>query len=233
MLIGRVPPAIADIAFERSAAQPPAAGGASLERAQVGRGAIVIAADLFGQGEATADGLPLRENPRVQYPGATDKEADRWRLDPSYAYGYNPAVFARRVHDLLALVAFARSPVGPGGARVMLVGDAGAGHWVAATLAALRPWTADRPAVDRAVIITAGFRFAELDNAWHPDFLPGGAKYGDVPALLALSLPTRLVVHDPDAAAGRMLTAWAAAAGCPDAVTILPSADLGAALAGE
>ena len=80
------------------------------------------------------------------------------------------------------------------------------------------------------MILTDGFRFAQLADAWDRDFLPGAVKYGDLPALLALGLPTPLAVHDPDPAVGRMLTAWAAAAGCPQAVTILPTADVGAGL---
>jgi len=280
MIIGRGPPTAAEIAFERSAAPPPAVAGATIEgglvrviphgeriptlvirperpsgdvviwphaegkqalftkadelapavRTEIDRGSIVIAADLFGQGEATADGVPLRENPRVRYPGPTEQEADRWRLDPCYFHGYNPAVYSRRVHDLLALVAFAGRAAGPGAARVILVGEPGAGHWVAGAVAALQPWAAHRSAVDRAVILTDGFRFAQLADAWDRDFLPGAVKYGDLPALLALGLPTPLAVHDPDPAVGRMLTAWAAAAGCPQAVTILPTADVGAGL---
>ena len=281
MIIGRGPPTKADIAFERSAAQPPTVDGARIEaglvrviphgeripavvirparpsgdvvvwpqaegkralfteagdlvpsvRAEIGRGSTVIAADLFGQGEATADGVPLDENPRVQYPGSIEQEADRWRVDPCYFHCYNPSIFSRRVHDLMALVAFARSDAGPGAARVILVGEPGAGHWVAGALAAIGPWAAHGSAVDRAVILTDGFRFADLADAWHRDFLPGAVKYGDLPALLALGLPTPLAVHDPDHAVGRMLTAWAEAAGCPAAVTILPTADVGAGLA--
>lgn len=81
------------------------------------------------------------------------------------------------------------------------------------------------------MILTGVFRFASLDDAWHRDFLPGGVKYGDLPALLAIGLPITLVAHDPDPAVGRMLTAWAQAAGCPTAVTILQTADAAAGLA--
>ena len=43
--------------------------------------------------------------------------------------------------------------------------------------------------VNRAVLDLQGFRFAGVDRIDAPDFLPGAAKYGDVPALLALSSP--------------------------------------------
>jgi hypothetical protein len=282
ILIGRTAPTADGIAFERSATQPSAMDGATIEaglvhvtahgeriptlvirpfgwsgeiaiwphpagkqglftadgdlsapvQALLNRGMAVILADLFGQGESLLDGQPLRENPRTKYPGEATQEADRWRLDPCYFHGYNPSLFARRVHDLLALAAFARSAEGAAAKRLIFVGQEGAGHWVAATVAALRPWSADKPVVDQAVILTGGFRFANLTDAWHQDFLPGGVKYGDLLALVALSLPTRLAVHDPDPAFGGRLLAWATAAGCPDAVTMLPTADVGAALGG-
>ena len=47
-------------------------------------------------------------------------------------------------------------------------------------------------AIDRAVIDTAGFRFSHGLEIHDPDFLPGGAKYGDLPALLALGAPGKL-----------------------------------------
>src|SRR5690606_311198 len=39
--------------------------------------------------------------------------------------------------------------------------------------------------IDRAAIDTTGFRFANLDDYRHPMFLPGGAKYHDLPGILA------------------------------------------------
>ena len=49
-------------------------------------------------------------------------------------------------------------------------------------------------AVVLAVIDTAGFRFAKLTEVDDPDFLPGGAKYFDLPGMLALSAPHALRV---------------------------------------
>jgi hypothetical protein len=46
-------------------------------------------------------------------------------------------------------------------------------------------------AIDQAVIDTAGFRFGSVLDLHDPNFLPGGAKYGDLPALLALGAPGR------------------------------------------
>jgi hypothetical protein len=139
-------------------------------------GMAVVGVDLFGQGEFTADGKPIAKA----------------RLDPKragyagYTYGYNHPVFSKRVHDLLSLVALARSVRTV--EKVHLVGLHGAGHWVAAARAQAGK------AVDRAVVDTDGFRFANLTDFADPDFLPGGAKYLDLPGMLALSAPGELWV---------------------------------------
>ena len=44
-------------------------------------------------------------------------------------------------------------------------------------------------AIDRAAVDTGGFRFGKLLDYRDPQFLPGGAKYLDVPGFLALSAP--------------------------------------------
>ena len=41
------------------------------------------------------------------------------------------------------------------------------------------------------MINTAGFRLGSVLDLRDPNFLPGGAKYGDVPGLLALGAPGR------------------------------------------
>jgi hypothetical protein len=45
--------------------------------------------------------------------------------------------------------------------------------------------------IDQAVIDTGGFRFGKVLDLGDPNFLPGGAKFGDLPALLALGAPGR------------------------------------------
>ena len=69
--------------------------------------------------------------------------------------------------------------------RVYMIGLAGAGHWVAAARAIAGS------AIDCAAIDTAGFRFAKLAAFDNPDFLPGGAKYNDLPGMIALFAPIR------------------------------------------
>jgi hypothetical protein len=56
------------------------------------------------------------------------------------------------------------------------------------------------PLVHRGFVATGGFRFEGLTDVWAPGFVPGGAKYGDVPALLSLCAPVPLTVHGEPAA---------------------------------
>ena len=136
--------------------------------------ATVIGVDLLYQGEFLADGKPLARTPRVKNP----REAG------AYTFGYNHALFVHRVHDVLSVVKFLKN--GDGQARrLTVVGLDGAGPWAAAARAQCGE------AIDQAVIDTGGFRFGNVLDLHDPNFLPGGAKYGDLPALLALGAPGR------------------------------------------
>ena len=46
--------------------------------------------------------------------------------------------------------------------------------------------------VNRAALDTRGFRFGKLTDYRDASFLPGGAKYGDLPGMLSLAAPTKL-----------------------------------------
>jgi dienelactone hydrolase len=151
------------------------AADGSLQRdvaALVNSGATVMGVDLLYQGEFLTGGKPFTRTPRVKNP----REAG------AYTFGYNYAVFVHRVHDVLAAVKFLKNKQNT---RVSVVGLDGAGPWVAAA----RAQCGD--AIDAAVIDTSGFRFGKVLDLHDPNFLPGGAKYGDVPALLALAAPGR------------------------------------------
>jgi hypothetical protein len=140
-------------------------------------GATVLGVDLLYQGEFLADGKPLLHTATVKNP----------RESAAYTYGYNHALFVHRAHDVLSVVKFIRTQQ-PSPKRVTVVGLDGAGPWVAAARAQ------GGEAIDQAVIDTAGFRFSKVLDLHDPNFLPGGAKYGDLPALLALGAPGRLWV---------------------------------------
>ena len=151
-------------------------------RIGAGGGTAALALDLFGQGEFTPDGKPIAKQ-RINSSGR-----DAWATYAGYTFGYNHPVFSKRVHDVLTAVACAgKDPIGA--KQVCLFARDGAGHWAAAARAQAGA------AVQRAIIDTAGFRFARLTQIDDPDFLPGAAKYLDLPAMLALSAPLRLYVE--------------------------------------
>lgn len=176
----------------------------------------VIVADLFGQAERRRDpGFVL--NHRGDRPGKADTFEESYRKDCSYFYGYNDSAYARRVHDLLTLIAFARDHRKHPAKRIVLVGTQGAGHWVAGAIAAACSTLDGRrdPPIAAAVIETGGFRFDALPDVWHDDFLPGAVKYGDLGGLLAMAAPLPVWLVDPDATLGERLRQSAAACGAP------------------
>lgn len=144
-------------------------------------GSAVLGADLLYQGEFLKDGQPLRQTRVVANP----------REFAGYTFGYNHTLFAERVHDVLSLVKFLRSAETaehPKPSSVAVAGFGVAGPIVAAARAVAGE------AIDRAAVDTSGFRFGKLLDYRDPQFLPGGAKYLDVPGLLALSAPQPLWV---------------------------------------
>jgi hypothetical protein len=148
-------------------------------RRLVDGGVIVLGADLLFQGEFLPDGQLLRQTRVV---------AEK-REFAGYTFGYNHSVFAQRTHDVLTLVKFLREGRGgsqPNPSSVALAGFGGTGPIAAAARAVAGG------AIDRAAIATGGFRFGQLLDYRDPQFLPGGAKYLDIPGLLALGAPQPL-----------------------------------------
>ena len=140
-------------------------------------GAAVVGVDLFYQGEFLGDGKPVARTGRVQNP----------REAAAYTFGYNYSLFAKRAQDVLSVVQFVKRNERK--TQVLdLVGLGSAGPLVAAA----RSVAAD--AVDRTVIDTGGFRFGQVMEIHSVHFLPGGAKYGDLPGMLAAAAPARLWV---------------------------------------
>jgi hypothetical protein len=52
--------------------------------------------------------------------------------------------------------------------------------------------------VTAAVVDTGAFRFGKILEVHSTEFLPGGAKYGDLPGMLALNAPGRLWLAGED-----------------------------------
>ncbi len=145
-------------------------------RKLVGIGVAVVAPDLLFQGGEGVTETRVVENPR-EFAG--------------YTHGYNHALFAQRVHDVLSIVTFLRNAkVGshPNPESVVVAGSGNSG------VIALAARALSGSAVDRAAVDTGGFRFGTVASYRDPMFLPGGAKYLDVPGLVRLNgdLPLRL-----------------------------------------
>lgn len=130
-------------------------------------GHAVLGADLLEQGEFRPDGKPLTQTRRVDNP----------RESAAYTFGYNPSVLAHRAHDILTLVQLVRQE----GQSVLLVGIEGAGPIAAAA------GSVAGGAVEAAAIDSEGFRFGQVRDIRSPAFLPGGARYGDLPGMLAVA----------------------------------------------
>lgn len=135
-------------------------------------GCAVIGADLLWQGEFLAAGETFTQTPKVASP----------REFAGYTFGYNPSVAAQRTHDLFTLLAAARGEGQPV--------DVAAFGSLAPVAAAARALAG--PQIARAALSTGGFRFDQLRDFRDPRFLPGGAKYLDLPGLLALAVPQPL-----------------------------------------
>lgn len=135
-------------------------------------GATVVSADLLGQGEFLGSGETLTQQRVVKNP----------REAAAYTYCYNHTLFVRRVHDVLTLISWVGNDEHEP-KHLHLIGTNGAGP-IAAAARVIAGASVDKLAVD-----TKGFRFAELTDYRHPDFVIGAVKYGDLPALLALSAP--------------------------------------------
>ncbi|WP_254513729.1 alpha/beta hydrolase family protein [Anatilimnocola floriformis] len=177
------------------------------------QGVAIAGVDLFSQGEFLSDGEPVKQNRVVKNP----------REFAGYTYGYNQALIAQRAHDVLTMISFAKNhPDKP--ERIDLVALDGT-----APIAALARAVAG-DAVHTAAINTAGFRFAGVDDYRALNFLPGSAKYGDIPALLALGAPGALWVGGEKPDALQLTAAAYRAAGDDKKLTVAESKDTDAAL---
>ena len=132
-----------------------------------GRRVLVI--DVFGQG-AGARGNRLVDN----------------RAAAAYTFGYNVPLVVQRAHDTLAALRHARTLAGPAGRVTLVALDGQSVAWAALARAHAGAL------VDAAAFATNGFRFGSVSSLEDAAFLPGGAKYGDLPALLTLAAPQTL-----------------------------------------
>ena len=106
----------------------------------------------------------------------------------AYTYGYNPTVFAKRVQYLLTMLSELANTK-PTEAKITLYGLKGGAPYTAVARALLGD------TVDKLIVDTEGFRFANITALDDVDMLPGIVKYGDLPAILALSAPEKTEIR--------------------------------------
>jgi hypothetical protein len=141
-------------------------------------GVSICGVDLLFQGEFASQGAPPTKNRKVGNP----------REFAGYTFGYNHTLFAQRVHDVLSTISYIQHDDAHGAEHIHLVALDGTGPIAAVALAQCQG------ALSKAAIHTGGFRFAAVEDYLDANFLPGGAKYGDLPGILALAAPTTLLV---------------------------------------
>jgi hypothetical protein len=172
----------------------------------VSAGTTVVGVDLFMQGEFLAGREPVRQQRVVANP----------REFAGYTFGYNHSLFAQRAHDVLTTVRFLRTAKiadHPAPSSVAVAGFGEAGPIVAAARAVAGE------SIDAAAIDTGGFRFGKLLDYRHPQFLPGGAKYLDLPGFLVVAAPQRLWLAGEKSTPAVVAHAYTAA-GQPDRLTL-------------
>jgi dienelactone hydrolase len=138
-------------------------------------GVEVVGVDLLYQGEFLLGEEALTKTRRVENP----------REAAGYTFGYNHSLFAQRVHDVLTVTRFLMDRESAS-ARLHVVGLDGAGPWVIAARAVAGG------KIDRIAVDTGGFRFGKVLDPGDVNFLPGGAKFMDLPGLIAMGAPGRL-----------------------------------------
>ena len=134
------------------------------------------------------------------------------RLFAGYTLGYNHSLFSQRVHDILSAITYVKHHDMHPPERIDLIGI---GETAAPLVIAARAQAKD--AVKLAVVDTAGFRFANVGDWQDPKFLPGGAKYFDLPGMLALAAPQEVAVSG-ESDGLELVTLAYKTAGKPDAL---------------
>lgn len=144
----------------------------------VDQGTTVVGVDLLNQGEFLPEGKTLE----------TNRQVDGHREFAGYTYGYNPSLLGHRVGDVASLVTLIRNHDRKP-SHVSLVSLSPKMAPVAAASSAFVRGQLDSVAID-----THGFRFNDLTDYLDGSFIPGAVKFGDLPAMLAMASPTKLLV---------------------------------------
>lgn len=140
----------------------------------------VVIPDLFRQGEWSTDAS------NVNVPRLVDDK----RSYSAFTYGYNRSLPAERCSDLLTVIVATKKQIEKEGKKLPLelFGDEQTAAWSvpAAAIAG--------SVIDRANLVTNGFRYGTVSDFRSPNFVPGSVKYGDIPSLLALRSPNATTI---------------------------------------
>ncbi len=145
-------------------------------QAIVDKGAGILAVEVFRTGAAGKE-----ERPTTNMKVASLAYA-------GYFYGYNRALVAERVHDILTAIAYAKS--NDKVKSVSIVGFEGAGPWVMLA----RGLCGD--SVVRTAADVNGFAFNSIADFDHENMLPGALKYGGLMTLASVIAPHELYLHN-------------------------------------
>ena len=127
--------------------------------------------DRFQQGEFLKDGKPVTQARVVGNP----------REFAGYSFAYNHTLFARRVHDVMTVLAWVRGFESEKPEHIRVEADA------ATSPVALAALAMGRRGINEATVHAGKFAFANLKSYRDPNFLPGAVKYGGLKTLHRLA----------------------------------------------
>jgi hypothetical protein len=157
------------------------------------------------------------------------------RLAAAYTYGYNLPLFATRAQQLGLSIRWLLREYPD--RQLIIRGRGSEAALAAAGLYCAQATDLDEQALSRVQLeLTPGsFSFAQVADIRDPDFLPGSARYFDVPGLLAALRGTRITLHAENRKSTRSSSAFInfATIALADVFGDLHRAVLGAAHAAE
>ena len=136
----------------------------------------VVGVDLLYQGEFLKDATQPERTRRVS---SNSREA------AAYSFGFNHTMCARRIHDILTTISFVFHHESLPEEVSLVALDSTGPLAIAARAQA-------RSVLHKLAANSNSLRFANVTDIHSPNFLPGGAKYFDLPGMIAVAAPGHL-----------------------------------------
>jgi len=133
----------------------------------------VVGVDLLYQGEFLKDAMQPERTRRVS---SNSREA------AAYSFGFNHTMCARRIHDILTTISFVFHHESLPEEISLVALDSTGPLAIAARAQA-------RSVIHKLAANSNSLRFANVADIHSPNFLPGGAKYFDLPGMIAVAAP--------------------------------------------